>query len=227
MAFLTKIGQVLKTDISKESLFGRKEEETVQYSLIDDLKKRRSVYELGRKVYFSQNYLTQLIKEAVRCCPSALNSQSVRVVILMEDTHYQFWQNVKKVQKQYVPEHVFEGAVVKIDRCADAFGTVLFFEDQQVIQSLQKQRPLQADEFPLWSEQTSGMAQFAVWAALSSAGLGAALHHYNPAINPMVVEQFNLPQSWVLKAQLAFGSINQAASEKIIEDDTVLFRVFA
>ena len=96
-----------------------------------------------------------------------------------------------------------------------------------MIQSLQKQRPLQADEFPLWSEQTSGMAQFAVWAALSSAGLGAALHHYNPAINPMVIEQFNLPQSWVLKAQLAFGSINQAASEKIIEDDTVLFRVFA
>lgn len=227
MAFLTKIGQVLKTDISKESLFGKKEEEAVQYSLINDLKKRRSVYELGRKVYFSQNYLTQLIKEAVRCCPSALNSQSVRVVILMEDTHYQFWQNVKTVQKQYVPEHVFEGAVVKIDRCADAFGTVLFFEDQQVIQSLQKQRPLQADEFPLWSEQTSGMAQFAVWAALSSAGLGAALHHYNPAINPMVTEQFNLPQSWVLKAQLAFGSINQAASEKIIEDDTVLFRVFA
>lgn len=43
----------------------------------------------------------------------------------------------------------------------------------------------------------------------------------------MVTEQFNLPQSWVLKAQLAFGSINQAASEKIIEDDTVLFRVFA
>ena len=90
MAFLTKIGQVLKTDISKESLFGKKEEEAVQYSLIDDLKKRRSIYELGRKVYFSQNYLTQLIKEAIRCCPSALNSQSVRVVILMENTHYQF-----------------------------------------------------------------------------------------------------------------------------------------
>jgi predicted oxidoreductase (fatty acid repression mutant protein) len=53
---------------------------------------------------------------------------------------------------------------------ATGFGTVLFFEDSQVINDLQEQFPLYADYFPVWSEHSTGIAQFAVWTALAEQG---------------------------------------------------------
>ncbi|OTG65146.1 nitroreductase family protein [Acinetobacter silvestris] len=226
MALLTKLSQVLTTDISTDFMFKKKKTEFTEYSLLDDMKKRRSVYKLSNRVIQSREYLTDLIKEAVHCCPSVLNSQSVRVVILYEDTHYQFWQLVKEVQRTQVPAHIYEGVALKVDRCAEAYGTVLFFEDQEIVKNLQKQKPLQAEEFKRWSEQTSGMAQFAVWTALSSIELGASLHHYNPAINTELTTFLQLPKSWELKAQLIFGSILVAPEPKERKEDDVLFRVF-
>ena len=102
----------------------------------------------------------------------------------------------------------------------------MFFEDQDVVLSLQKQKPLQAADFTIWSEQTSGMAQFAVWTALSSVGLGAALQHYNPEIDVETAKLLDLPGSWHLKAQLVFGSIKKSAKEKTYEADEKLFRIF-
>ena len=191
------------------------------------MRKRRSIYTLSNRVSHSPEYLTELIKQAVRCCPSAQNAQSARVVILLEHAHYNFWEMVRDVQRNQLPERIFEGASVKLDRCSSAYGTVLFFEDLAVIQALQKQKPLQAHDFEIWSEQTSGMVQFAVWAVLSSTGLGASLHHYNPDINIKTAKMFELPESWQLKSQLVFGSIVKPASIKSELDDSSLFRVFS
>lgn len=115
--------------------------------------------------------------------------------------------------------------MVRLDRCMSAYGTVLFFEDLAVIHTLQKKRPLQAVDFEKWSEQTSGMVQFAVWTALSSTGLGASLHHYNPNIDAETIKMFDLPESWQFKSQLIFGSIMQPAAFKTELDDDQLFRV--
>jgi predicted oxidoreductase (fatty acid repression mutant protein) len=35
--------------------------------------------------------------------------------------------------------------------------TALFFEDTDVVKSLQEQFPLYADNFPVWSEQSTGL----------------------------------------------------------------------
>ncbi|QIO05784.1 nitroreductase family protein [Acinetobacter shaoyimingii] len=227
MTILTKLGKALKTDISKDFKFKKSDDLDAQKNLLDYMKQRRTVKSLGKKVIYSRDYLTRLIKEAVHCCPSALNSQSVRVVILNDKAHYKFWKMVKAVQKNHVPEHIYESAVLRIEMCEEAFGTVLFFEDAQVVKALQKQKPLQAADFEVWSEQTSGMAQFAVWTAISSVGLGAALQHYNPMIDVETKALLNLPDSWDLKAQLVFGSIQKTADEKSYEDDDTLFRVFS
>lgn len=227
MTILARLGQVLKTDISTDVIFKKKNIEEKEYDLLDDMRKRRSIYTLSNRVSHSPEYLTELIKQAVRCCPSAQNAQSARVVILLEHAHYNFWEMVRDVQRNQLPERIFEGASVKLDRCSSAYGTVLFFEDLAVIQALQKQKPLQAHDFEIWSEQTSGMVQFAVWAVLSSTGLGASLHHYNPDINIKTAKMFELPESWQLKAQLVFGSIVKPASIKSELDDSSLFRVFS
>ncbi len=227
MALLNKIGQVLTTDLNKD--FKSKMKEIVaddSKTLVQQMQQRRSIYALGKKVSLSQKEITQLIQDAMACCPSALNSRSARIIILFDNAHQQFWEIVKEKQRPLVPSHVFAGFAMKIEQCADALGTVLFYEDQSVIGQLQKQIPLQAEYFPQWSEQTSGMAQFAVWTALADAGLGACLQHYNSLIHEQVTQLFELPMSWQLKAQLVFGSIEAPAVEKEPMDKEICFRVF-
>lgn len=227
MALLAKIGQVLSTEISTDLLFKKKEQDEQTPSFLDEMQKRRSYYELSNRVSLSPEYLTQLIKDATRCCPSALNSQSARVVILLEHSHQRFWEMVENTQRHSVASVVWESVAHKINRCASAFGTVLFFEDQQVIQSLQSRKPLQAEDFQLWSEQTTGMVQYAVWTAIASTGLGASIHHYNPSIDRATTELFSLPEHWQLKAQLVFGSILEQSEIKVQQDDETLFKVFS
>ena len=55
------------------------------------------------------------------------------------------------------------------------------------------------------SEQTNGMHQFVLWTAFEQEGLGANLQHYNPLIDVRIATEYNLPETWELKAQLVFG----------------------
>jgi len=66
-------------------------------------------------VHYSQAYLTELIQEAVHSCSSAYNSQSARIIVLFADSHHQFWNIVKDVQRQHVPASVYEGIRIKLD----------------------------------------------------------------------------------------------------------------
>ena len=227
MALLDKIGQVLTSDITKDFKFSKKNKlnDDLELTFIDQLKKRRSIYALGKRVHYSQAYLCEIIQEAVRSCPSAYDSQSTRIAVLFADSHHQFWEIVKQVQRQHVPEHIYEGVELKLNQCAEAYGTILFYEDQSVIQQLQKKMPLNSEDFPAWSEQTSGMAQFAVWATLADSGLGASLQHYNPLINEKVAEHFDIDKNWLLRAQLCFGSIEQTVEEKLQQLDQYRFKI--
>ncbi|MCV5410491.1 nitroreductase, partial [Escherichia coli] len=71
------------------------------------------------------------------------------------------------------------------------FGTVLFFEDTDVIKDLQQKFALYADNFPIWSEHATGIAQFAVWTTLAQEKVGASLQHYNPLIDEAVRKEWN------------------------------------
>jgi predicted oxidoreductase (fatty acid repression mutant protein) len=94
----------------------------------------------------------------------------------------------------------------KIDTAfASGYGTILFFEDQEVIEKLQAQFPGYADNFPVWSAHSAGMHQFAVWTILADAGLGASLQHYNPLIDERVKREWNINPKWKLIAQMPFG----------------------
>lgn len=227
MALLSKLGHVLTADITKDfKLKIKSADEPAVVTFVDQLKKRRSIYDLGKRVHYSQAYIAELIQESVRSCPSAYNSQSTRIVILFGESHQQFWNIVRNVERRNVPMSVFEGVDMKIGKCAAAFGTVLFYEDQTIIQQLQKKVPFSAKDFPVWSEQTSGMAQFAVWTSLADTGLGASLQHYNPSIDQAVSDYFNIEKNWLMRAQLVFGSIEGSALEKEqLEEQS--FRVYA
>ena len=55
------------------------------------------------------------------------------------------------------------------------------------------------------SEQTNGMHQYVLWTAFEQEGLGCNLQHYNPLIDVRLATEFEVPETWELKAQLVFG----------------------
>lgn len=195
-------------------------------SFIDQIEKRRTIYAIGNQVALSNTELEALIKKAIRLSPSAFNSQTSRAVILFDASHVKFWEIVRETLRKIVPEAAFEATNNKISSFAAGKGTVLFYEDQDVVKGLQEQFAAYADNFPVWSEHSSGIAQFAVWTALAEQGVGASLQHYNPIIDAETAETFAVPANWKLRAQLVFGSIEAPAGGKTFMDDAARFKSF-
>lgn len=171
------------------------------------LEHRRSYYSIGSDSPVLDEEVVHIIRTAVKHVPSAFNSQSTRIVLLLEEEHKRLWDIVKNTLKQRLPPAAFGKTEAKIDGCfAAGHGTVLYFEDRTVVEKLQAAFPLYGENFPVWSQHTSAMHQFAIWAMLEDAGLGASLQHYNPLIDDEVRRAWNLPESWVLVAEMPFGT---------------------
>ncbi len=195
-------------------------------SFLNQIKQRRTIYAIGKDVSLEQAKIEEIIKEAIKHSPSSFNSQSSRAVILFGESHVKFWTIVLETLRKIVPEAAFEGTSAKINSFIAGAGTVLFYEDMSVIKNLQEQFALYADNFPVWAEHSTGIAQFATWTALSEAGIGASLQHYNPIVDDEVAEVFGVPADWKLRAQLVFGSVEAPAGEKTFIDDAVRFKTF-
>ncbi|KHD44740.1 nitroreductase family protein [Streptococcus hongkongensis] len=201
-------------------------------SFLEELKNRRTIYALGRNTEVSDEKIVEVIKEAVRQSPSAFNSQTTRVLILLNDEVTSFWNDmvandlVATMKEQGVPEEAIAGTKEKLASFGNAKGTALFFEDQDVVKALQEQFALYADNFPIWSEQASGISTVNAWTALSAElGLGANLQHYNPVVDASVMAKYGVPENWKLRGQLNFGSIEAAAGDKDFMADEDRFKV--
>lgn len=169
---------------------------------------RRSQYELGKNLPLAENEVLEIIDNAVKYSPSAFNSQTAHAVVLLGDNHQKLWDITFEELGKFLPNEDAKTATkAKLDGFAAAYGTILFFEDHDVVKGLQEQFPSYADNFPLWSEQSTGIASFAVWNALAEAGVGANIQHYNPVIDERVAKEWNIPTNLVLRAQMPFGEI--------------------
>ena len=195
-------------------------------SFLGHIKQRRTIYAVGKSVALTPEQIESVIKEAVNHSPSAFNSQTSRIVTLFGESHLQFWNIVRETLRKIVPEAAFEGTNTRINSFAAGYGTVLFYEDQDVVKSLQEQFALYADNFPVWSEHSSAIAQFSVWTALSEHNIGASLQHYNPIVDAEIAEIFDIPANWKLRAQLVFGSIEAPAGEKTFMAEADRFKTF-
>ena len=191
---------------------------------INTFTKRRTQYSIGKQLPVSQEAASALIQEAIRQAPSAFNSQSSRAVILFGAQSVKFWDLVKEALRPMVPAESFGTTEQKLASFAAGAGTVLFYEDQDVVKGLQQQFAAYADNFPIWSEHSTGIAQFAVWTALAEAGIGASLQHYAPLIDAEVAKTWGVPASWKLRAQMPFGSNEAPLPEKTFIADDIRFK---
>lgn len=175
---------------------------------------RRSIYALNKNLSVPATEVAKIVEHVVLHTPSSFNSQSTRVVVLFGAEHEKLWQIAHDELKKIVPADKFAPTAQKLAAFAAAAGSVLFFEDQEVVKGLQNQFAAYAANFPIWSEHASAMHQYAVWTTLAAAGVGANLQHYNPVIDAEVARQWNIPAHWTLRAQLVFGGIAAPAGEK-------------
>jgi predicted oxidoreductase (fatty acid repression mutant protein) len=184
-------------------------------TLEEAIVQRRSYYALSNQSPVSDEQIQHIIDTAVSHVPSAFNSQSTRIVLLLREQHQTLWNIVKDTLQKQIPPEAFVKTQEKVDKSfASGYGTVLFFEDQLTVQKLQEQFSGYATNFPVWSQQANAMHQFAIWVMLEEAGFGASLQHYNPIIDKAVKAQWQLPDDWLLVAQMPFGISVEAPEEK-------------
>jgi predicted oxidoreductase (fatty acid repression mutant protein) len=174
-------------------------------SYLEAVKARRTFYGLSKEIVVPAEKIKEIIGEAVNHTPSAFNSQSSRVVVLFGEQSDKLWNITKESLRKIVPADNFGSTEERINGFANGYGTILFYEDQTVVKGLQEQFASYADNFPIWSNQSSGMLQHVIWTALVEEGLGASLQHYNELIDAEVAQTWQLPGEWKLIAQMPFG----------------------
>lgn len=180
-------------------------------SIIKSLEKRRTYYNLDKKIPISEQEVEEKVKKVTELVPDAFNMKSARVVLVFGEKHEQLWDEIYDVFEGKVPRE-------KLDLFKNGAGTILFLYDQDIVKKMQEQFHTYADTFPIWANQANGMLQIVMWSMLRELNIGASLQHYNPIIDAKVKELFDIPESCMLVAQMPFGGIKKEPDEKEKED---------
>lgn len=187
----------------------------MSYQFWEAVKSRHSIYSLSNEEIVSRGRVKELVEDTLNYVPSSFNSQSTRIVLLFGNEHRAFWNIALDALKKVTPPEQFSSTEAKVNNSfASGYGTVLFFEDATVVDNLCNAFPLYADKFPVWSQHTNAMHQFALWAALEAEGLGASLQHYHPLIDDATRERFHIPETWKFVAQMPFGKPLEKGEQK-------------
>ena len=181
---------------------------------IDIIKQRRSVYDLHKHLPISENKLMRILEDVITESPTAFNMQSSHVIVLMDGQHERLWNIVTKTLKDIVPSNEFEPTQKKMDMFSNAKGTILFFENTQIIEQLKLDYPLYKDQFDNFALRGMGILQGNIWNALAEVEIGASLQHYNPLIDEAVKEEWDVPEHYQLSAQMVFGGIGSIPEPK-------------
>lgn len=174
---------------------------------------RRSTYTLAKEPsILNVDQIHSILSSVLEYSPSSFNCKSPRLVLLLGADHDEYWGTtipnaLTSIMKSHgAGEEAIKAATGRLAMFKPAFGTVVFFESSAVVEEQQKNMPQYKDNFPIWSEHATGIAQTNAWSALTNAGYGANLQHYANLGEQALKEKYNLPSDWKPKAELVFGA---------------------
>lgn len=102
-------------------------------ALIDLAKNRRTIYQLGKKSPVPDSKIEELVNAAILHVPSAFNTQSTRLVVLLHDQHDRLWDIAIEafeglVKAGKIPQETWEKQTLpKLLGFKGAYGTVRTF----------------------------------------------------------------------------------------------------
>lgn len=98
-------------------------------SFEEALKHRRTYYSITNQSPVSDEEIERIVNLAVTHVPSAFNSQSTRVVLLLGENHKKLWHIVKETLRKIVPPEVFKRRKPKSTTLLQA-DTELFYSSK-------------------------------------------------------------------------------------------------
>ena len=144
------------------------------------VRNRRSFYAISKEKVVSEDKVQSVLEEAIKYSPSPFNSQSARVVVLFNEQSDKLWDMTLETLRVVTGGgEGFDATEGRMAAYKAGYGTILYFEDQNVVSSLQEQFPTYHDKFPIWSTESNAMLQYVVWTALELEGL-----RRTPALQP-------------------------------------------
>jgi predicted oxidoreductase (fatty acid repression mutant protein) len=93
-------------------------------TFLEAVKERRTYYALNKDIPISEKEVQDIVKEVVLHVPSSFNSQSARLVLLLNDEHDRFWDFTLEVLKTMVPADQLPPTEQKIAGFKAAKGSV-------------------------------------------------------------------------------------------------------
>ena len=128
--------------------------------LLDLIKVRRSTYTLSPETTLPVADIKTILETTLEQAPSTFGSYTTRLVLVVEKEHQKLWEIITEVIKSITPPDKFEGHTKqRLDGFANAYGTVLFFEDPENTKKLQEMYTFAKDKFPVWAQHTSAIHQ--------------------------------------------------------------------
>jgi nitroreductase len=186
---------------------------------MDVIEKRRSNYDLGNNLEISKKDLINLLRKIVYYAPSPFNIQSSKIVLLNKKSHHLLWTTVvEEFLKKNNNGDLLDSDKARIKREEKAYGTILFYKDEQIIENFKKDlEDYEKNNLDEWCTQESAMLQMNIWNELRLRNIGAHIVHFDN-IDEEVSVAFDIDKKYKLVAMIVFGNINQEAAVKPKKD---------
>jgi predicted oxidoreductase (fatty acid repression mutant protein) len=85
---------------------------------------------------------------------------------------------------------------------------MLFYDDEQVTKQASEQYHMSLANFESWAIQSMAMLQINMWNGLTYLGYGVNIQHFNKELDEFARNEFKIPKTWKLLAQMNVGSIS-------------------
>lgn len=186
---------------------------------MDVIEKRRSNYDLGNNLEISKKDLINLLRKIIYYAPSPFNVQSSKIVLLNKKSHHLLWTTVvEEFLKKNNNGNLLDSDKAKIKREDKAYGTILFYKDERVIEEFkEKLDAYEQKSLDSWCIEESAMLQMNIWNELRLKNIGAHIVHFDD-IDEEVSVAFDIDKNYKLVAMMVFGNIIQEAAVKPKKD---------
>ncbi|VEI12981.1 nitroreductase family protein [Trueperella bialowiezensis] len=179
-------------------------------TLSDLIHARRSVYHIGTNTEHTAESVADALRGIITRLPSAMNSQTTRLVVVSGDNNTKVWDSIHSDQKGALSPDMYERFAPRFTQAKQGLGTVLLFESRTAVENM----GLNPARSEIYKENNHAITALAVWLQLTELGLGTSLQHFNVGYESGIRELLGLPDDFEMLAQMPFGSIETPGADK-------------